>query len=284
MERNNRTWICSVLFLDIVGYSKLTVSRQMEVKQHFISLIAEALQDIPPNDCINLDTGDGMAICYLADPEDLLFIGIGLRDAFADLRDTCDIVYKVRLGVNLGPVKIVEDINGHRNTIGDGINVAQRIMDFAQDNQLLVSRSFYDVVSCMSDDYRDMFNYLGLHADKHVRKHAVYEVLSKGDSEFDGDSKNIDSIPVLQERADVNITVAGIEDDENTKATIDNKSNAFDESALLSIEKDLAVYVGPLASILVKEASKKAQTLPQLRDMLADEIPNEKDKFNFLGH
>lgn len=93
-----------------------------------------------------------MAIYYLGDLEDILFIGVGLRDAFADLKNTCGIVYKVHLGINLGPVKIVEDINGQRNTIGDGINVAERIMNVADDNQLLILRSFYDVVSCMSDE------------------------------------------------------------------------------------------------------------------------------------
>ena len=145
MQRNNRTWICSVLFLDIVGYSKLTVSDQMEVKQHFSSLVSEALSSLLKDDCINLDTGDGMAICYLGDPEDIFFVGVGLRNAFIKLESSGETVYKVRSGINLGPVKIVEDINGQRNTIGDGINVAQRIMTFADENQLLVSRSFFDV-------------------------------------------------------------------------------------------------------------------------------------------
>ncbi len=53
----------------------------------------------------------------------------------------------VRMGINLGPVKLVKDINGHPNIIGDGINVAQRIMSFARPGQIVVSRSYYDVVS-----------------------------------------------------------------------------------------------------------------------------------------
>ncbi len=267
MERNNRTWICSVLFLDIVGYTKLSVSHQMEVKNHFCSLVSEALSDVRNDDCINLDTGDGMAICYLGDPEDILFIGIGLKDAFAELENTCEIVYKVRLGINLGPVKIVEDINGQRNTIGDGINVAQRIMNFAGENQLLVSRSFYDVVSCMSDECKNMFHYLGLRADKHVRKHDVYEVMSHEEAEdhnnnMDAGSEKIEQEAVFVQQSDV--------------------SSIFDEATLKKVEKDLVDYVGPMAKIMVKKASKKAQSLVELRRILADEIPTEDNRRQFL--
>jgi hypothetical protein len=83
----------------------------------------------------------------------------------------------VRMGINLGPVKLVKDINGHPNIIGDGINVAQRVMSFARPGQLLVSRSFYEVVSCLSRDYANLFHHEGARTDKHVREHDVYSVV-----------------------------------------------------------------------------------------------------------
>jgi class 3 adenylate cyclase len=43
----------------------------------------------------------------------------------------------VRMGINLGPVKLVQDINGRTNALGDGINAGQRVMSFAADNQIL---------------------------------------------------------------------------------------------------------------------------------------------------
>jgi class 3 adenylate cyclase len=281
MERNNRTWICSVLFLDIVGYTKLSVSSQMDVKGHFCSLVTEALLDIPSDDCINLDTGDGMAICYLGDPEDILFIGIGLKDAFVDLENTCNIVYKVRLGINLGPVKIVEDINGQRNTIGDGINIAQRIMNFAGDNQLLVSRSFYDVVSCMSDECKNMFHYLGRREDKHVRKHAVYEVVPHGSSGAQHDDMVMGSTPQEDGEGTTENKVDSIT--EAVRVSQSDTTIKFDEAALRNVEKDLVGYVGPLAKILVKKASKKARSLDELRRMLADEIPTDDCRRQFLA-
>ena len=84
----------------------------------------------------------------------------------------------VRLGVNLGPVRLVKDLNGQMNIIGDGINVAQRVMSFARPGQLLVSRSFYEVVSCLSRDYMNLFRHEGSRTDKHVREHEVYSVLA----------------------------------------------------------------------------------------------------------
>jgi len=79
--------------------------------------------------------------------------------------------------VNLGPVRLVKDLNGQMNIIGDGINVAQRVMSFARPGQLLVSRSFYEVVSCLSRDYLNLFRHEGSRTDKHVREHEVYSVV-----------------------------------------------------------------------------------------------------------
>jgi hypothetical protein len=73
-------------------------------------------------------------------------------------------------------VKLVKDINGHPNIIGDGINVAQRIMSFARPGQIVVSRSYYDVVSNLASEYAKLFHYEGSRTDKHVREHEIYVV------------------------------------------------------------------------------------------------------------
>ena len=86
-ERANRTFICSVLFLDIAEYSRKPVSEQIQLKDQFNALIAEAIRDIAPNDRIILDTGDGVSINFLGDPEDALFVS-----PFADLPQDVDLV------------------------------------------------------------------------------------------------------------------------------------------------------------------------------------------------
>jgi hypothetical protein len=174
--RPNRTFICSVVFLDIVEYSKKMVEEQIMLKNRFNTIIAETLTDIPVNDRIILDTGDGAAIGFLGDPEDALFVAMNIRDVLNNEQATVMPDLYVRMGINLGPVKLIKDINNQLNLIGDGINIAQRIMSFAENGQLLVSRSYYEIVSCLSQEYAQLFQYKGARADKHVRDHYVYAV------------------------------------------------------------------------------------------------------------
>jgi hypothetical protein len=181
MQASNRTFICSVVFLDIVEYSKKPVAEQISFKERLNSLLTEALANVAPNDRIILDTGDGAALSFLGDPEDALFVSLTLRDALAGTQPPGPEM-KMRIGINLGPVKLVKDINGQPNIIGDGINVAQRVMSFADPGQILVSRSFFEVVSCLSEGYVKLFHYEGSRTDKHVREHEVYAVQATGAS------------------------------------------------------------------------------------------------------
>jgi class 3 adenylate cyclase len=175
-ELTNRTSICCVLFLDIVDYSSSGVHEQIDLKERFNAVLSDAIAGVATDDRIILDTGDGAAVSFLGDPEDALFAGMALRDAVAGLPATSGKRLEIRIGVNLGPVKVVKDINGRPNIIGDGINVAQRVMSFAEPGQILVSRSYYDVVARLSDDYGKLFHYEGAKTDKHVREHEVYAI------------------------------------------------------------------------------------------------------------
>jgi class 3 adenylate cyclase len=165
---SGRTLVCSVLFLDIAEYSRRDVAEQVRLKQHFNKVLTDALETIEALERVVIDTGDGAAIAFLGDPERALYVGLGIFDSVGEL--------PVRMGINLGPVSLMKDINEADNVIGDGINVAQRIMGFAEPGELLVSRSFYDVVSRLSEDYASMFHDGGSRTDKHARAHQVYSV------------------------------------------------------------------------------------------------------------
>jgi len=176
IARQNKTFICSVVFLDIVDYSTKPVEIQIKIKEHLNMHIAEAIKDVAANDRLMLDSGDGAAICFLGDPEDALFCALSLRDAVVGDQQDLGMPLSIRIGINLGPVKLVKDINKRQNLIGDGINVAQRVMSFASPGQVLVSRSYFEVVSCLSQEYAKLFRYQGMRADKHVREHELYSV------------------------------------------------------------------------------------------------------------
>ncbi len=175
-DRTNKTSICSIVFLDIIDYSKKSDADQIEVKNQFNDLVNRSLKGVAQNDRIILDTGDGVAIAYMGSPEDAMFVALTIRDGILKINLYSPTPMYVRFGINLGPVRIVTDINGQPNIIGDGINVAQRIMSFAQPNQILVSRSYYEVTSRLTLEFSEMFDYSGVKHDKHVREHEVYSV------------------------------------------------------------------------------------------------------------
>jgi class 3 adenylate cyclase len=178
MDRDNRTFICSVVYYDIANYTTKSVEVQIRLKDQLNRFTTEAIKNVAVNDRIILDTGDGAAICFLGDPEDALFVAMSLRDAVLSTADQFnDDPLLVRFGINLGAVKVVNDINNQKNIIGDGINVGQRIMSFAEPGQILVSRSYYEVVSRLTQEYATLFHYLGTRADKHVRQHEIYAIL-----------------------------------------------------------------------------------------------------------
>jgi hypothetical protein len=180
-DRSNKTIICSVLFLDIVEYSKKSVAGQISLKDRFNTYLSEAIHDVPVSDRIILDTGDGAAINFLGDVEAALNAALRLRARLLAEDPEIDPQLLVRIGINLGPVRLVRDINGQPNIVGDGINVAQRVMGFADASQILVSRSYYDAVSRLSSQYTGMFHHQGSRTDKHVREHEIYAIGYPGD-------------------------------------------------------------------------------------------------------
>jgi hypothetical protein len=184
IDRDNRTFICSVVYFDIADYSTKSVEAQIRLKDQLNRYTTNAIKNVAVNDRIILDTGDGVAICFLGDPEDALFVAMSLRDAISKPADqSADEPLLVRFGINLGPVKLVNDINNRKNIIGDGINVGQRIMSFAVPGQILVSRSYYEVVACLTQEYANLFHYLGLRSDKHIRKHELYSIIQTDEQE-----------------------------------------------------------------------------------------------------
>ena len=180
-QPSNKTIMCSVFFLDIVGYSKRSVTGQISLKERFNSYLSAAIRDVPLSDRIILDTGDGAAINFMGDVEDALKAALSMRSSMLHEDPNIEPPLLVRMGINLGPVRLIRDINGQPNIVGDGINVAQRVMGFADASQILVSRSYFDAVSRLSPQYAGMFHYQGSRTDKHVREHEVYAIGYPGD-------------------------------------------------------------------------------------------------------
>jgi CheY-like chemotaxis protein len=162
-----RTLICTVVFADLVGHTRRPVDEQKAFKHRFTAAVAEAMEAVPEAERVIVDSGDGAALVFTVDPEDALFAALHLRTEFGDA---------LRVGINLGPLQLVKDVNGQPGVVGDAINAANRVMSFAQPGQVLASRSYRDAVSMLATEYGSLFSYEGLRTDKHVREHEVYVV------------------------------------------------------------------------------------------------------------
>jgi len=269
-DLSKKPFIASILFLDVVGYSKHSVEHQHDIKEHFNTLLSEAILPIPEEERIAIDTGDGAAICFLAHPEVALQVALIARDKLAENTVQEPVDYQVCMGINSGPVRLVKAINQRRNVIGDGINAAQRVISFADPGQILVSSAFHDIVAFLTTDHMNMFQSIGTRPDKHGRNHNVFKVV-------DGyDAKNLLEIESSEKTLEPPETqiVSGA----GTDALIQNETNS---ESLRNIETRFAQYAGPIAKVMVQRGMRKATSHEELCNLLVDMIAEEKDKIEF---
>lgn len=247
----------TIMFLDLVAYSTRSVDQQVTIKTLFNELINKAIGGVDEHSRILLDTGDGAAICFLGDPEEALRSALLLRDL---LLQKYSKLLSLRCGLHMGPVRMLMDINKRINVVGDGINVAQRIMDFSTANQITVSRAYYDVISRISDGGEGMFEYLGERLDKHKRAHEIYALV---------DPNAVRQAPAMEP------TGFG-----ETRLLSQEEAISTDDIKL--IEADLTHAIGPLAHVLVKKAVPRAINAADLRELLAYSIQDPTVQHDFL--
>jgi class 3 adenylate cyclase len=182
----NRSFVGAILLVDIVEFTKKSVAEQLLVKDRFTAMLSEALKDIDPDERLILDTGDGAALTFLGDVDDALFVAMRLREYLrraggAPAPEAADqtvplVNYDLHIALNVGPVKLFRDSLGHPSVVGDGVNVAQRIVGFANSGQIVASRAYCKEVCKISAPYKKLFSFHGAHTDKHVREHELYAV------------------------------------------------------------------------------------------------------------
>jgi TolB-like protein/Flp pilus assembly protein TadD len=127
-----------VLFIDIVGYSKLLINEQHESLHELNQVVrntdafrsAEAAGKL-----IRLPTGDGMALAFATTPDAPVRCAMQASKALLSHPEL-----KVRMGVHSGPVSGMTDVNDRSNVAGAGMNMAQRVMDCGDAGHILLSK------------------------------------------------------------------------------------------------------------------------------------------------
>ena len=132
-----RLEIAHVLFIDIVGYSKLRTteqSAQMEKLRDIVRGTDQFRTAEAEGKLLRLPTGDGGALVF-RNLEAPVLCAVEIANA---LKSHPEI--QVRMGIHSGPVNEVTDLNEQANIAGAGINIAQRVMDCGDAGHILVSK------------------------------------------------------------------------------------------------------------------------------------------------
>src|SRR5437660_3283573 len=141
-HKAKRLEIAHVLFMDIVGYSKLLTDEQSEALQELNQIVrsTEAAREAEGAGALTvLPTGDGMALVFTGSVEEPVECALEISQA---LRAQPSL--PVRMGIHSGPIHHVKDANERDNIAGIGINIAQRVMDCGDAGHILVSKRVAD--------------------------------------------------------------------------------------------------------------------------------------------
>ena len=164
--------LAHVLFMDIVGYSKLPMDQQRHCVyqlQELVSRTSDFIQAKRVDQLIALPTGDGMALAFFGDVQAPVRCAVELAQM---VRPTG---IEIRMGIHTGPVYRVADINANRNVTGGGINIAQRVMDCGDGGHILLSKAVADVLGEVTT-WRSILRDLGEVTVKHGVRIHVYSL------------------------------------------------------------------------------------------------------------
>src|SRR5216684_7712002 len=153
-----------VLFIDIVGYSKLLITEQSEQLQTLKQIVRGTEQvrlAEAEGKLLRLPTGDGGALVFRTSPEAPVRCAVEISQ---ELKNHPEL--RVRMGIHSGPVNEVVDLNEQSNIAGAGINIAQRVMDCGDAGHILVSKRVADDLEHYSQ-WRSLLHDLGECEVKH---------------------------------------------------------------------------------------------------------------------
>src|SRR6059036_3431471 len=170
-----------VLFIDIVGYSKLLINEQSEQIQKLKQIVRGTEQFClakAEGKLLGLPTGDGGALVFRTSPEAPLLCAVEITKALQKLPGSREKPQlSLRMGIHSGPVNEISDLNEQANIAGAGINIAQRVMDCGDAGHILLSRHVADDLKHYAR-WRPQLHDLGECAVKHGERVNVVNLYS----------------------------------------------------------------------------------------------------------
>src|SRR6184192_4113702 len=167
--------IAHVLFIDIVGYSKLSINDQHAAVEELNQLVrvSDQLQRAEAaGRLLKIATGDGMALVFYTSPEAPAHCAVEISRALKGHPRL-----QLRMGIHSGPVSGVVDVNNRPNLAGAGINIAQRVMNCGDAGHILVSKHVAEDLE-EYEKWRSLLHDLGTCEVKHGMQVAIVNLWS----------------------------------------------------------------------------------------------------------
>jgi len=162
--------IAHVLFVDIVGYSKVSINEQRAVIDELNEVVRASEQfqkaEVEAR-LIKIPTGDGMALVFYKSPEEPVKCALEISRTLKEHPRL-----QLRMGVHSGPVSGVIDVNGHPNLAGAGLNMAQRVMSCGDAGHILLSKRVAEDLQ-EYEHWRPLLHDLGVCEVKHGTRVAI---------------------------------------------------------------------------------------------------------------
>ena len=271
--------IAHVLFLDVVGYSRLPLSAQATVL-HQLQQIVTSTPDYKSaacNDLIALPTGDGMALSFFTNPEAPLRSALHIA---ALLRSNPAI--QVRMGLHSGPVYRVRDIKDNINVAGGGINLAQRVMDCGDAGHILASGTIADLLT-QSQDWDSCMHEVGIAEVKHGVKIRIVNVHTPEAGNPAVPEKLLAKARATGGSGAGSVAVLTPPPVQEPKPDLQSGPIALTPAIVDQAARLLATFIGPIAKVIVKRAAVNCSTVKELYTTLAQEIDSPAERQRFLN-
>ena len=173
-------------FVDIVGLSDPSMSTKTQIKK--IEVLnrcifeTEVYRSTPKETILTLPTGDGMCLGFVQGPELPLHLAVQLQEKLSKYNNgrIPSETVRARIGLHSGNCFIVKDIRGQDNVWGPGIILARRVMDFGDDNHILMSTRLAEDLRELSDEYRKIIKPVHDFTIKHGQTMLVYSAYGEG--------------------------------------------------------------------------------------------------------
>jgi hypothetical protein len=160
---------CPIACIGFGDDFKPWLAERMQVPAGFRGLLTRALADVAAEKRIVLESGAGIAVVFLTDPGQCVVFGLALREA---LRACSDESLRLRIGMHLGPVRVVRAADGEPQFLGDGLETGWCVASRAGPAQILASASLFDAMQ--SSHFKDCFARFGTMKDSSLCEQAIY--------------------------------------------------------------------------------------------------------------